>query len=578
MDILTRQRGGLALTGAGAGFALWTLDEMSARGDWSEKVHFGLAALVFTFFAAILALTGPMRLRRAAVAALPVALSVAGLLSIAAARFDRVADFQMTGLPFVAAFLLGFLPLPFVIAASGRGWRDYPTLFVESWRMVVRAVAAWLFAGLVWGVVWLSDALLGIVGLGFIEGLMQAGPLAAMLTGAALGLGSAVVVEATETAAPDLVLRLLRFLALPVLGVTLLFLLALPIRGMSDLPGDLSAAAILLAIAGAAVVLVSALIDRSDAEAATGQILGRCAQALAVVMPLPVGLAIWALATRVGQHGWTPGRVFAVGVAVAMAGYGVLYLAAVLRGAGWMRRIRQANLVMAGGIMVLAALWLTPLINAEAISARSQLARYEAGLTAAGDLDVAALSGWGKAGAAAVARLEALTQEPGHEDLALRLAAAAAGGMPAMDEAPEALLEALRAVMPLQPAGAQAVRDLLLEGIPAVELQSWIDACAAHLPGGERPGCVFVVADLWSDQPGEEALVLLREPQGFIRYEGLGLGPAGVERRSVAALAGLLPDRAEGEALIAALQDAPPAIMPAPLNMVKIGGGLILLP
>lgn len=579
MDILTRQRGGLALTGAGAGLALWALDLAAVRGAWPDRVQFGLAALLFTYFAALLAMAGPVTLRRAAVLAGPVAVVVAGLLSLAALRYETVTAFQMTGLPFVAAFAVGFLPLPFLIAqGAGGGGRDYPVLFTESWRMVVRAVAAWIFAGLVWGVVWLSDALLGIVGLGFIEALMEAGPLAAMLTGAALGLGSAVVIETAETAAPDLILRLLRMLALPVLAVTVLFLVALPLRGMSALPAGLSSAGILLAIAVAGVVLVSALVDRSDDEAVAGLWMGRVAQALAAVLPLPVALAVWALTERVGQHGWTPGRVFVAVVALAAAGYALLYLLAVLRGAGWRGRIRRANLVMAGVLLALSALWLTPLLDAEAISARSQLARYEDGRTEAAALDVAALGQWGRAGTAAIARLEELAAEPGHEGLARRLAGAAAGEAPAMGEAAEALLAELREVMPLQPEGATATRDMLLAAIPAVEVQTWIDACTTPLPGGDRPGCVFVVADLWTDRPGEEAVVLLREPSGFVRYEGLGLGDGGVERRSVAPVSGLLPDRAAGEQLIAALQDAPPAVTPAPLNMLKAGGGILLLP
>ena len=43
-----------------------------------------------------------------------------------------------------------------------------------------------------------------------------------------------------------------------------------------------------------------------------------------------------------------------------------------------MERIRQGNIRVALGIIVLAALWLTPVLNAERISAQSQLARFEA--------------------------------------------------------------------------------------------------------------------------------------------------------------------------------------------------------
>lgn len=578
MDIRTRGRGLLALTGAAAGFALWAVETAALRAGWPERVDFAATTFAFTFFAAVLVMTGALTLRRACLGALPVAVAVAGLLSLAALRHGSVAAFQMSGLPFVAAFVLGFVPLPFIIAASGAGWRSYPALFSESWRLVVRAAAAGLFAGLFWGMVWLSDSLLGLVGLGFVEALLEAGPLAPMLTGAALGLGAAAVAEAGSDVGPDLLVKLLRLFALPVLVVAVVFLIALPLQGMRPLAGGVSAAGILLTVASVMITLVSAMVGRDDAEASQGRLAGGTGIALAVLVGAPVALALWALWLRVGQHGWTPGRLFAVLVGVVALGYALGYLAAVLRGTGWRGRLRSVNLWMAPVLAMAAALWLSPLLDAEAISSRDMVERYESGAVTAEDLDLYALSGWGVEGEAALARLEALALEPGHEALALKLAARDAAEPIMMPEEAAVLLAELRSVMPVQPAGAVATRDMLLAAIPAVELQTWIEACRTFLPGSERPGCVFVVADLWTAEPGEEGLVLLREPGGFVRYEGLGLGPEGVERRSVAAMSGALPDQAEGERLIAALQDAQPAVQAAPLNMLAIEGGMILLP
>jgi hypothetical protein len=296
-----------------------------------------------------------------------------------------------------------------------------------------------------------------------------------------------------------------------------------------------------------------------------------------------VALAGWALVQRVVQHGWTPGRLFGVVLVVLAAGYAVLYLRALLAGAGWRGWVRRGNLGMALAVLGAAGLWLTPILNAEAISARSQLARLEAGQVTAADLDLAALERWGRAGAQALNLLETRALEPGQDVLAARMAArtqerAESGDPVVIAQEAEALLADLRAVMPVQPAGATATRDMLLAAIPAMELQSWIDACRSPLPGTERPGCVFVVADLWTDAPGEEAFVLLREPSGFIRYEGLGMRGGEVQRRSVAAMGGVLPDLTAGEALIGELQDAPVALSPAPLNALGVAGGIVLLP
>lgn len=584
MNGLMRRRGGLALTGALAGLSLWALDEITLRGAMPERLSFLVTAFAVVFFGGLMAMAGPLTLRRAALSAGPLAAVVAGLLLLASLRYDAMAQFHFADLSFVAAFALCFLALPFLIATAGPGWRDYPALFGESWLLVVRVTIAWVFAGLIWGLIWLSDALLGIVGLGVIDWLMtNGGPLAGMVTGAALGVGIAAAVENADLLSPDLILRLMRLLVVPLLAVMAVFLVALPVQGLSHLPDGISATVTLLLLAAGAVALISAVVERDAVQAATGALTARAAQGLALLLPAPVALAGWALGQRIVQHGWTPGRVFGAMLVLLAAGYAVLYVLALLSRAGWHGKVRRANLAMAGMVMAAAVLWLTPLLNAEAISARSQLARHEAGLVSASDLDLAALEGWGRAGAKAMERLETLAREPGQEVLAARLAARAdelmASGDPAViAQGAEALLADLRAAMPLQPAEAVATRDILLAAIPMMELQSWVDACRSPLPGTDRPGCVFVVADLWSDAPGEEALVLLREPSGFIRYEGLGIRGGEVQRRSVAAMTGPLPDRAEGERLISTLQDAPVALAPAPLNVLGVAGGIVLLP
>lgn len=582
MDILTLRRGFLALTGAVAGLSLWMLEDAALRGVLNARVHLPLTTFALVFFGAVLAMAGPLRLRAAAMMAGPLALLVAGLMAVVALRYEVPDMVRMEGLHWIAAFLIAVLPLPYLIAFGATGGTAYPTLFTASWQMAVRVTAGWIFAGLVWAVIWLADAALALVGLGFLDWLMRAGgPLAGMATGAMLGVGLAVAWELADLLSPAVILRLLRLLLLPVLTVMVLFLVALPVRGLSQLPGGVSATGVLLALAMAAAGLIAVVIDQSDEDASHSPLLRQSARVMAGLLPLPVALAGYALAERVAQHGWTPDRVFAALAVLAAAGYGLSYLVAVLRGTGWAGHLRQANRLLAGLVVALAGLWLTPLINAEAISARSQIARYAEGAVTADGLDLAALDRWGRPGQMALAQLSEWAEMPDQVALAERLAARAArGGADAlvMAEDAEALLSGLRAVMPVQPPGAVATRDILLRAIPAVELQSWIDACRTALPGGNRPGCVFVVGDFWSAEPGEEALVLLREPAGFVRYEGLGMVAGKVQRRSVGALTGMLPDRAAGEALIAALQDAPAPLTPAPLNLLGVAGGLLLLP
>lgn len=574
MDNQMRQRGVMALTGALCGAGLYGLFVVLTNGTLPERMTLGLAVLAAVFAGALMALTGPLRLRRAVLMALALGAAVTLLVLAGSLRFVTATDMIDAVHPALAGFAVAFLPLPFVIAAAtGPDWRDYGTLFSQSWALVVRALAASIFTAIMWGVIGLSHLLLGLVGVSIIETILDIEPMPWLITGAALGLSLAVATELSGTLSPALVVRLLRLLLIPVLAVLVLFLIALPLNGLDGF-GDLSAAATLLVISAGGVTLVTTAVDRDDSQAVTGRVMHMAARALAVILPLPAALAGWAIWLRVAEYGWTPARLLAAVLALVGVGYGLAYALAVLRGTGWMARIRRANVTMSLVVLGLAALWLG-VFPAESIAARDQLARIESGATPVSAIDLAVFDGWGKAGQAARARLEELASEPGREDLARLLA-----GEATVPAAPPALLEELTAVMPVQPAGSEATRDLLLPAVDVAWMQSWIEACKTTFNG--RPGCVFVVADFLPRRPGEEALVVVRSSSGWVDLYGLGMGDDGAPRfLTVSSLEGQLPQLAEGEALLSRLQEAPPAMTPAPVNRIDLGGpetGLILLP
>lgn len=567
-----QQRWIMVALGALAGLGFYGLGYLTEHDLLTPRPFFSLAVLTVSFFTILIAMTGPVPLRQSAPSAAAIALAATALLSLAALRFDDPLAFAATPFAFVAGLVIAALPVPFLMARAGSGWRDYPALFAAAWGIVVRGAVAWSFVALVWGVIHASSALFQVVGLGWIDRLLEIPVAPWLITGAVLGLAAAVVAELDEIVTPYLVLRLLRLLVPVVLAVMMVFALALPFRGLSDLFGAFSAAAILLCMAGGAATLVSAAVDRADAEATEAGWMQGATRALAVVMAVPVGLAVWSVAQRVAQYGWTPERLFAATAALAGLGYAGLYLLAVARGAGWMGRIRRANIWMALALIGAAALWLS-VLNPEAIAVRSQMARFEAGKTPAAALDVIAIGSWGRPGQAAMARLQDLAGTDAA--LAARLAdPSGAPGQPVEDAAP--LRAELVAILPLQPAGATATRDFLLAAADAGQVRGWLTACQAPLPGG-APGCVMVVADLLTDKPGEEAMLVLRDPGGWMRFDGLFLEDGVLQTRGVISAAVALYDVTAGEALIADWQKNPPPLSPAPLNRLGLGDTTLML-
>jgi Domain of unknown function (DUF4153) len=570
------QRWQLSLFGALGGLALWAAVNAAEREALSDKPAFVLVAAILVLFGAALAMAGPLRLKRALVAALGLAVLVSLLVWASLARHPTIDGLFASPVPALAGLLVALLPIPYVIAWSRGNWRDYGVLFLEAWSIVVRSAAAWLFVGVVWLVILLSDQVLQIVGITVIGSLLELWSVPLILTGAIFGLGMAVVYELADLLSPYLVLRLFRLLLPVVLVVMLVFLVALPFRGLGGLFNGLSPALLLLAMVGGGIGLVSIAVDQNDAEAPQSLVIRRAAQGMSLVLPVTAALAAWAIWQRVAQYGWTPDRLFVSLVAGLGLAYGGLYAGSVLRGRDWMAHIRQANVGLALVILALAVLWLSPILNAERLSAESQLSRFDRGLTPVEDLDLVALGRWGHAGEAALAALAERAKEPGQEALAARLAGEDPVSGP---EARTAALAGLASALSLQPPSASGTRDTLLAAAADYQLFDWGAVCDRSAATGEVP-CVMVVADLLPAVPGEEAILMVDRGQGYIELAGLYLAADGsLATRMVTRADGQITTPEELRALMETWSTAPPPLTPAPFNQVGTGGsGLFILP
>ena len=564
----------LALAGGLAGGLVWAVFKAGEK-DWiGHYPAFALFGLILVGFGALLAMAGPIGFGRALPRAFGLGALVAGLSGLTALRWGEAEDLFNSPIPAFALLTVAALPVPFLIAAARTSWRDYPALFLEAWSIVLRGAAAAAFTGLVWLVIYLSDEVLRIVGIDAISRLLAHDLVILMLTGAIFGLGMAVIHDLAELLSPYVVLRVFRLFLPVVLAVMAVFLIALPFRGLDGLAGGLSPAALLLTMVAGGVALVSIAIDQTDADATQSPLLLRCAKGLALVLPVVAGLALYAIWLRLADYGWSPERLFILLVAAVGLAYGLVYALAVLRGAGWMERIRQGNIRVALGIIVLAALWLMPVLNAERISAQSQLARFEA-TSRAELLDVYALRSWGKPGAEVIAVLEETAKAPGQEALAAVLAGQTGG--PVIDR--EALVAALVAAMPVQPATATGTRDMLLRAVDDYQLQDWTQVCQAGAETG-MPYCLMVVADLLPNHPGEEAMLFLQRSHDYTEISGLYLDANGDPvLRTASHPDGRYPDAAEAATLMRQYQEMPPPVTAVPLNQLGTGpAGLIFLP
>lgn len=573
------KRAALAAIGALAGAAYWYLSEELPLRLADPRQYLAVSAAAFGFFAALMALNGPLRLRVALPAALLVAAPPAALLTWASLRYDTLAELFARPEAALGYLIVLALPLPYLIALlrPGTSWRDYPTLFGESWGIVVRLVAAALFAGIVWIAVFLADELLRLVDVDAIERLLAIDWLPPTFTGLVAGLALAIVNEMRDLVSAGLVLRLLRLLIPPTLLVVGAFLAAIPAQGLAQLFGALSPALTLLAIALVLALLVSTGVDADDEAAPRSAFLRLATRGLALLLPAVALLALEALRQRYEAEGLSPARIGGALAGGVLFLYGAFYALSALTGSRWMARIRAVNTGMALVVILLAGLSLTPALDAERLSAEDQVARFSAGMVGAGQIDLWTLEhDWGRAGRRALARIEALALDhPEGKLLVERIAYArqapdrlAFWNIPRGPEVASARTR-LRELMPVRPPEAAAEFDRYVLPWYAGSMANFLDGCRDRTRS-DRPGCVLVVLDLVPDNPGNEA-ILFYKSFGLLRGEVIV--PEPVFRRADAADVFSLPppDFAETDLLIEQLQDGRFSAGPARINAISIG-------
>ena len=496
------------LIGAIAGLSVWALVDVLPDVMPNARMMLLISAAGFGFFGILAALLGPVSAVRAAVAALAMALPAALLLLWASFRYNTAAAFMDRGYGSGAFLYLLAIGAPFVIAALHRrgGWRHYGALFDAAWNLVVRVAAGWLFAGVVWLVLLLSDQLLGLVNIGIIKDLIALAPVPYLVTGIALGLGLSIVHELRDYVSPFLAIQLLRALLPALLLVLAVFIAALPLRGLANLFGQFSAAATLIAVTLAGVTLITTAIHRDDGMSVQGRGMLLATRVLSGLLPVPAALALWAVWLRVDQYGLTPNRM-AAGIAAGVAlAYALAYAAALVTQGNWRRHQRSVNKWMALATLVISALWLTPLLNPERLSTASQISRAQAG-AAHEDLPLWEMAHeWGIAGQRGLNRLEAAAKAAGNEDMLAQISHArlAPSRWDYFERHASDDTTSLDGVVPLRPEGS-TLPPGALDGLDPEERRRIREACSRRLTGG-HPGCVIVIAPFEPTETADRAI------------------------------------------------------------------------
>lgn len=399
----------LAVIGAVAAFLIHHLIDgarlNAVTGRYSIAIGMGTAAIGFGFVAERL------RLLWAIIFAVVTGLA-AGLIVYWQGIPGGSPDFWNWRL--TSLFLAIAIAAPLFQTARDEGaWRfPYAELHGHAWTNVVLWFASWAFTGIVFAMAWLLAALFNLVKIDFLEKLLQKDWFIALLFGAAFGGAVGLLRER------DRIVRLLQRVVTAVLGVLapvlgvglLIFLVLLPFTGLGALwEATRSTTPILLSCVIGALILANAVIGNGPEDEARNPVLRFGAMALGLVMLPLVVIAAIATGLRIGQHGFTPDRLWALTFIVMASAYGVAYLVSLARGRmDWGPLVRSANTLLAFGVATVALFLATPILSFNAISTDDQVARLTSGKIKPDKFDWAALAfDFGEPGRAALKRLAA---------------------------------------------------------------------------------------------------------------------------------------------------------------------------
>ena len=401
-------------------FRAWGVDGDAVKA-WpaTEPQLFGPMVLVCAFLPIVLlAGVGKLRLRTLAIWG-----GVAAIVLALLAWHDIARQSPATDEPLLSVSLLAFGAAALFIAHHlivpadrERRWiAPFPTYFDAAWMAGVQLVLSLGFTGAFWLLLLLGAALFNIIGLSFLGDLIAKSWFFLPVT----GLAFATAVQLTDVrdglirGVRAVVLMLLSWLLLVMTVLVAGFLVALPFTGLDGLWETGSATALVLAAAGALIVLINTAYQDGRSDNLPPAVLRIAVRVASVLLTPLIGIAFWGLALRIGQHGLTPDRIIAVACALVgtayAAGYGLGALAPFVRkGSPWMKPLERTNIITAVLEVVVILALFTPLADPARLSVADQMARLERGAVAPDRFDYHFLqSSSGKVGQAALARLAA---------------------------------------------------------------------------------------------------------------------------------------------------------------------------
>lgn len=499
------------------GLVLYLLYQAVRNKAWpgTEPLLFGPLLLVWLIFPVILISSLGTLHRRQLLIWIPAAAAILAGLGLydawreAAPSATNNKPLQLSGQLIFVAIAGFFIAQSLVMAAVGEKRRiaTYPAYFETAWKQFVQLAFSALFVGVAWLVLLLGSELFRLIKLDFLRRLIHESwfviPVIAFAFSCAMHITDVrpAIVRGIRTLLLVLMSWILPVAVLVIGG----FLLSLPFTGLEPLWATRSATSVLLGAAALLIVLINAAYQDGMPEVAVARVIQGGVRFAAVLLVPIVAIAVYALALRVGDYGWTTSRIVAASCLIVASIYAAGYAWAAL-GSGRLGVISSTNIANAFVVVAMLLLLFSPLGDPARLAVANQVARLESGKVPADKFDFAYLRFEGERyGQAALENLRVNYQGKDAQAVRARIADAQKSRWPKPH--PEELMGRpapirMSAKARVWPKGSQLPASFLQTDLNLLSGSPY-PACLR----GEQGECDIVLLDLTSD--GKPEIVML---------------------------------------------------------------------